>query len=122
MDKKLLIIMANLDTKNPEAAAAPLFQATVAAAMGVDVEVVFTGLAGSLAAVGNAEKLEVKHQDHRSMLDIIKAAHKAGAILKVSAPTLELWGENMIDEIDEVIGTAYLIKEAMDDNTVTFTY
>ncbi len=122
MAKKLLVVIASFDANNPEAAATPLFQATVAAAMDIDVEVIFTGPAGELAANGNAKTIEINRRDHRTMLDVIKAAHAAGAILKVCAPTLELWGEHMIAEIDEIVGTAYLIKEAVDDNTVTFTY
>lgn len=122
MTKKLLVIMANSDPENPEGFAAPLFQATVAAAMSYDVEVIFTGLSGALAVNDNAEHVTLNTQVHRSMYDVIKEAHKAGVVFKVCTPTLELWGENLIPEIEEVIGAAYLIKEAMDENTVTFTY
>jgi predicted peroxiredoxin len=122
MSKKLLIVMANSDPENPEGFAAPLFQATVAAAMSYDVEVIFTGLSGALAVSDNAEKVTLNVQSHRTMYDVIKEAHKAGVAFKVCTPTLELWGEDLIPEIEEIIGAAYLIKEAMDDNTVTFTY
>jgi len=33
-----------------------------------------------------------------------------------------MWGRELISEIDETIGAAYVIEEAMSDNTVTFTY
>lgn len=122
MSKKLLIIMANSDPENPEGFAAPLFQATIAAAMSYEVEVIFTGLSGVLAVNNNAENVTLNSQNHRTMYDVIQEARNAGVVFKVCTPTLELWGENLIPEIEEVIGAAYLIKEAMDDNTVTFTY
>ncbi|MCB1719513.1 MAG: peroxiredoxin, partial [Candidatus Competibacteraceae bacterium] len=41
---------------------------------------------------------------------------------KVCAPILAEWGNEMIPEIEETVGGAYLISEAMDSGTVTFTY
>ena len=41
---------------------------------------------------------------------------------KVCTPTLELWGRDLIPEIEETVGGAYIISQAMDDDTVTFTY
>ncbi len=122
MSKKLLIILANSDPKNAEELAAPLFQATVAAAMSHDVEIVITGNTGKLAIMDHADSLEINHETHRTIYDVIQEAHKAGVIFKVSAPTISVWGKDLIPEIDESVGTAYIIKEAMDDETVTFTY
>jgi predicted peroxiredoxin len=53
---------------------------------------------------------------------MIKDAHEAGVKFKVCAPSVERWGENLIPEVEEIVGSAYLISEAMDDDTVTFTY
>ena len=122
MSKKLVIILANSDPQNPEEFSAPLFQATVAAAMSHEVEVVFTGLAGVLAIAGNASEVVINVQEHSTIYDVIKEAHKAGVVFKVCTPTLELWGKELIDEIDETIGAGYVIEQAMNDNTVTFTY
>jgi len=44
MAKKLLIILVNSNPDNPEALGAPFFQATVAAAMDYDVEILMTGV------------------------------------------------------------------------------
>ena len=122
MSKKLLIILANSDPENPEEFSAPLFQAMVAAAMSHKVEVVFTGLSGVLAVAGHAENVMLNVKDHRTVYDVIKEAHKAGVVFKVCTPTLEMWGSELIAEIDETIGAAYVIEEAMNDHTVTFTY
>ena len=46
MRNKLLIIMANSDPANPEEFGPPLFQATVAAAMDYEVEVICTATSG----------------------------------------------------------------------------
>jgi predicted peroxiredoxin len=122
MAKKLLIILANSDPENPEEFSAPLFQAMVAAAMSHKVEVIFTGLSGVLALVGHAEQVIFNIREHRTVYDVIKEAHQAGVVFKVCSPTLEMWGSELIAEVDETIGTAYIIEEAMSDDTVTFTY
>jgi predicted peroxiredoxin len=122
MRKKLLIIMANADPKNAEEIAAPLFQATVAAAMSHEVEVVFTGWTGILATEGKAEDLEINHDTHRTIYDVIKDANKAGVTFKMCTSSLDMWAEALIPEIEEAIGSAYVVGEAMDEDTVTFTY
>jgi len=120
--KKLFVVMANSDPKNPEGFYAPLFQATVAAAMSHEVEVVFTGSSGELAVKGKADEVELNIETHRTMYDVIKEAHRVGVVFKVCTPSLKLWGEDLIDEIDETVGAAYVVAEAMEDDTVTFTY
>ncbi|MGA7802539.1 MAG: DsrE/DsrF/DrsH-like family protein [Gammaproteobacteria bacterium] len=122
MADKLLIVMVNTDPSNGSELGAPFFQATVAAAMEYDVEVVMTGRSGELAKKGVAEKLFVQEGSPKSVYDFIKDAHEAGVKFKVCTPTLELWGDDLIPEIEETVGGAYVISEAMDDDTVTFTY
>ena len=120
--KKLLIIMSNSDPDHPEGCYDPLFQATIAAALSYDVEVVFTGLSGSLAIGDTAEKAEVNLESHRNLHDIIKEAQQAGVAFKACNTSLEMAGKEMISEVEERVGAAYVIGEAMDDSTVTFTY
>ena len=122
MSRKLLIVLANSDPENPEEFSAPLFQAMVAAAMQHSVEVVFTGLAGVLAVAGHAQEVVLNVREHRTVYDVIREAHRAGVVFKVCTPTLELWGQELIDEIEETVGAAYVIEEAMKGDTVTFTY
>ena len=122
MANKLLIVMVNTDPRNPSELGSPFFQATVAAAMEYEVEVVLTGRAGELAVQGVAEKIPVPNDNSKSIYDIIKEAHQAGVHFKICAPVLEHWGDDMIPEIEETVGGAYIISEAMDDDTVTFTY
>lgn len=122
MSKKLLIVMANSDPDNAEELAAPLFQATVAAAMSHEVEIIFTGQSGVLATKGKAESLELNRDTHRNIYDVICEAHRAGVVFKVCAPSLEIWGKDLIPEVEETIGAAHVVSEAMEDDTVTFTY
>ena len=122
MADKLIIVMMNSDPANPTELGAPFFQAAVAAAMEYEVEVLLTGRAGELARKGVAEKLLVHEGSRRTVYDYIKEAHEAGVRMKVCTPSLEIWGDDLIPEIEETVGGAYLISEAMDDSTVTFTY
>ena len=122
MADKLLIIMVNTDPRNGSELGAPFFQATVAAAMEYQVEVIMTGRAGELAIKGVAEKLKIKEDSPKNVYDFIKDAHEAGVKFKVCTPTLDLWGKELIPEIEETVGGAYVISQAMDDDVVTFTY
>ncbi|MCP3850610.1 MAG: peroxiredoxin [Gammaproteobacteria bacterium] len=122
MADKLLIIMVNTDPNNGAELGAPFFQATVAAAMEYEVEMILTGRSGELAVRGVAEKLYIKPDSKQTVYDFIQEAYEAGVKFKVCTPTLDLWGDDLIPEITETIGGAYVISEAMDDNTVTFTY
>ena len=122
MADKLMIVMVNTDPRNGAELGAPFFQATVAAAMEYEVEVILTGRSGELAVRGVAEKLHVKEGSPKSVYEFIKDAHEAGVKFKVCTPTLDLWGEDLIPEIEETVGGAYVISQAMDDDVVTFTY
>ena len=122
MADKLIIVMVNTDPANPSELGAPFFQATVAAAMDYEVEVILTGRAGELAIRGVAERIVVQQDSKRTAYDFIQEAHEAGVTFKICTPTLEFWGDDLIPEIGETVGGAYLISEAMDDATVTFTY
>lgn len=120
MADKLLIVLMNTDPTKALELAAPLTQASVAAAMEYDVDILLTGPCGELASIGFAEKLPLS--DNKTVYDLICDAVKAGAKLKVSTSNLDLWSGNMIPEVDETVGATYIISEAMDDDTVTFTY
>lgn len=122
MADKLLIVMINTDPGNPAELISPFFQATVAAAMEYEVEVVLSGRAGRLALKGEADKLRAHPQGNKTVYDIMKDAYEAGVKFKICAGALEQGGDELIPEIEETVGDAYIISEAMADETVTFTY
>ena len=68
MAEKLLIIMVNTDPSNNIELGAPFHQATVAAAMEYEVEIILTGRSGELAKKGVAEKilLQLKNSRHKA--------------------------------------------------------
>lgn len=122
MANKLLIVLANTDPAQGGELIAPFVQALVAASMDYEVEMVFTGPAGVLAKRGHATELPAPQNQNRTIYDYMQEAHEAGVRFKVCNPTLELWGDDLIPEIDETVGAAYVISEAMAEGTVTFTY
>lgn len=122
MADKLLIVLMNTDPTNPSELGAPFMQACVAAAMEYEVEILLTGRAGELATPGVAEKLRFTDDSKKTVYDLMRDAVEAGAKFKICTSNLELWGDELIPEIDETVGAAYIISEAMDDDTVTFTY
>jgi predicted peroxiredoxin len=123
---KLLIVMANTDTRNGEELGAPIFQATVAASMDKQVEVICTATAGRLMKKGVAANLYVKPGSPKSVYDFIKDAHEAGVKFLCCSPNLDLFNmtkDDMIPECSGIVGGAYLIEAAMDDDdTVVMTY
>lgn len=122
MADKLLIVLVNADPERPVVLGAPLYQATMAAAMEYDVEIVLTGVSSSLAFKGVAEQIFLKEGSTKSVYDIMREAHEAGVKFKYCLPSTGMGENELIPEIDETVGDAYVISEAMDDKTVTFTY
>ena len=122
MAERLLIVVANTDPHNPTQLGAPFFQATVAAAMDYPVEIVFTGGAGELAIKGRPEALRMTKDSGRSVYEFMQEAHEAGVRFSICTPCLEFWGDDLIPEIDQTVGAAYIISRAMEEGTVTFTY
>ena len=126
MADKLVIIMLNTDPKNVEELGAPIFQASVAAAMEYEVEVICTATSGKLMKKGVAEKLFVKEGSPKSVYSFIQDAHEAGAKFYCCSPNLDLFDmteDDLIPECSGVVGGAYLIEQIMeDDDTKVLTY
>ena len=121
MAGKLIIVMANTDTRNGEELGAPIFQATVAAAMEYEVDVICTATSGRLMKKGVAESLVVKEGSPKSVYDFIKDAHEAGVKFYCCSPNLDLFDmkpEDLIPECAGVIGGAHLIEEVMENDDV----
>lgn len=125
MAKKLVIIMANTDPRNGEELGAPIFQASVAAAMEFEVEVICTSIAAKLMKKGVAETLFMKPGDARSIYDFIKDAHAGGVKFYCCSPGLDLFDMHKSDLIPEctgVVGAAHFIEEIMTGESKVLTY
>ncbi len=125
MAKKLIIIMANTDPRNGEELGAPIFQATVAAAMSYEVEVICTATAAKLMKKGVADKLVTKQGESRTIHDFIKDAHAAGVKFYCCSPGLDLSNmakEDLIPECTGIVGAAHFIEEIMTGESKVLTY
>jgi len=123
MADKLIVVIVNANPADPDELVPPLSQATVAAAMEYEVEIILSGRGAELARRGVAESLLVNGEEGKTLYGMIQEARQAGVSFKACTPTpADLLDEDLIPEIDETVGGAYLISEAMDDATVTFTY
>jgi len=125
MADKLVIVMANTDPRNGEELGAPIFQASVAAAMDYEVEVICTATAGRLMKKGVAEGLTVKEGSPKSVYDFIREAHEAGVKFFCCSPNLDLFDmkqEDLIEECEGIVGGAYLIEAVMEDECKVLTY
>ena len=126
MADKLVIIMVNTDPKNGEELGAPFFQATVAAAMDYEVEVICTATAGRLMKKGVADDLVVKEGSPKSVYDFIKDAHEAGVKFYCCSPNLDLFDmseDDLIPECEGIVGGAHVNAQVMeDDDTRVLTY
>jgi len=126
MADKLVIIMVNTDPRNGEELGAPIFQATVAAAMEYEVEVICTATAGKLMKKGVAEELVVKEGSPKSVYEFIQDAHEAGVKFYCCSPNLDLFDmteDDLIPECEGIVGGAHVIEQVMeDDDTRVLTY
>ena len=126
MAEKLVIMMVNTDPANGEEMGDPIFQATLAAAMEYEVEVICTATSGKLLKKGVAENLYVKPGSGKSVYDFIKDAHDAGVKFFCCSPNLDLFDmteDDLIPECEGIVGGAYVIERVMeDDDTRMLTY
>ncbi|MBK9495746.1 MAG: hypothetical protein BWZ07_02005 [Alphaproteobacteria bacterium ADurb.BinA280] len=119
MASKLLIIMVNTDPRNPEELGAPFFQATVAAAMDYEVEVVCTATSGQLLKKGVAESIAIKPGSPKTVYDFIKDAHEAGVKFTCCSPNLDLFDmtvDDLIPECSGVVGGAAVMERVMEED------
>ena len=119
MAHRLVVVLLNTPLEN---AAAPLAQAAVAAAMGTPTEVVFTGASGAIAVRGAASRQAVDDGSGRSLAEVIADAADAGVTFRICSPAVARFGNDLMPEIAEVVGAAWLVARVMEPETVTLTY
>lgn len=125
MAVKLLIVLVNTDPRKVEEVASALSQAAVAAAMDFAVEVICTAAGARLMKRGFAQELTLKPGAPRTVYDLIKDAHEAGAKFLACSGNLDLFAmteADLIPECSGFVGSAYLIGEAMSDDCRVLTY
>jgi predicted peroxiredoxin len=125
MAKKIVFMLLNADPAIPASLGSPFFQATVAAAMEIEVEMYFASRAASLLRQGVAAKLYPSARHDKSIYDFMQDAHMAGVRFYACGASLaenDLDEANAIPELDGVRGGAAFISAAVEEDTVTLTY
>lgn len=106
----------------PERCATPFYLATAAALMEHESTIVFTIKSSSLLKKGVAEDLYIK--DGGAVLRyFMDQAREAGVKFLVCAPSLDLCGlqpEDLVDDVDEIIGGAALNELVQDAIVLCF--
>jgi predicted peroxiredoxin len=118
-------MLANTDPRNGEELGVPFFVAGVAAGMGYPVDIICTSASGKLMKIGVAEKLTLKPADVRSIYDLIKDAHAAGARFYCCSSALDLFDmhrDDLIPECAGVVGVAHYVEEIMESDCRLLTY
>ena len=83
----------------------------------VDVEVARRGRRGGLERAREERSGAEREAEGKDRFD-----PKAGVKFKICSPALDLWGNDLIPEVRETVGGAYVIGQAIDDDVVTLTY
>ncbi|MCG5511569.1 DsrE family protein [Ectothiorhodospira shaposhnikovii] len=125
MADKVIIMLLNTSLKAPGTLGAPFFQAAVAAAMDLEVEVYFAAETTQLLKQGVAENLYTGKQRTKSVYDFMRDAHEAGVKFYACAGAMEeheLNDDNAIPELDGRRGGGAFIGEAVEDGVVVLTY
>ena len=122
MANKLIFILHHSYCKQAEGLKPIFFQAAVAAAMQYETEVVLSGVNTELARPGIAAEMFLPGEDGKTIHDYMQDAVEAGARIKVCSAPADMMPDSMIPEIQERVGSTYLISEIMDHDTVTLTY
>ncbi len=125
MADKVIIMLLNIDLERPGTLGAPFFQATVSAAMDLEVEIYFAGPSARLLVQGVADELFPGQTKQKSLYSFMQDAHEAGARFYVCAGAMdehELNANNAIPEFGGCRGGAAFISEATEDGVLTLTY
>ncbi|TVQ72379.1 MAG: peroxiredoxin [Chromatiaceae bacterium] len=125
MTEKIVIMLLNTRLDAPGTLGAPFFQATVAAAMDLEVEIYFAAQTTQLLKQGVARNIFPGEGREKSVYDFMKDAHEAGVKFYACAGAMGEHGlndTNAIPELDGKRGGGAFIGEVVEDGVVTLTY
>ena len=121
--QKIIIVMSH-GKNRPDLLITPINIARVAAAIEVEVKLVFTGNGGELLHQDIAPQLRSKPEEP-TFLETLTKIRKEGVQVYVCSPVLEYFGwskEDFVKEIDGFVGGMFLISESLEAlETSTFT-
>ncbi len=122
MSERLLVVVNNSDPRNPCEIIEPIYNATVAASMDYQVEMIFSGRAGEILVKGVAEEVPTLKDDEKTVATMLQEAIAAGVQIKATKHVTLRWGDELIPEVDDIVGSGYVISEVMHDDSKTLSY
>ncbi|AOU99760.1 peroxiredoxin [Acidihalobacter yilgarnensis] len=125
MADKVVIMLLTLSPDQPGTLGTPFFQAAVAAAMDLEVEIYFAARTTRLLIQGEAADLYPGSAHEKSVYDFMQDAHEAGAKFYACAAAMSEHGlnaDNIIPEFDGARGGGAFIGEIVEDGVAVLTY
>lgn len=122
MARRMLFIVSRAGPAETGGLGPALAQATVAAAMDVDVQLVFAGAAAGLLDADVAGSVRLPDGSGRSVQEGLEQARELGVKLLLCSPALAEFGPGLERCVDEVVGAAWLVSESLREDTVVLTY
>ncbi|MBS9777684.1 MAG: peroxiredoxin [Gammaproteobacteria bacterium] len=122
MSERLLVVVTNSDPRNPCEIVEPIYNAMVAASMDYHVEMIFSGRAGEILVKGVAEEVPTLKDEDKSVAELLQDALNAGVVLKASKHLTTRWGDELIPEVEDIVGAGYIISEVMSNSTKNLSY
>lgn len=125
MADKIVIMLLNLELDAPGTLGAPFFQATVASAMDLEVEIYFAARTTRLLVRGVADAIYPGTAREKSVYSFMQDAHEAGVKFYACAGAMDENGlntDNAVPELDGIRGGGAFIGEVVEDNVATLTY
>lgn len=125
MADKIVIMLLNLNLDAPGTLGAPFFQATVAAAMDLEVEIYFAARTTRLLIQGEADAIYPGVAKEKSVYSFMQDAHEAGVKFYACAGAMDengLTTDNAVPELDGIRGGGAFIGEVVEDGVATLTY
>ncbi len=122
MSERLLVVVTNSDPRNPCEIVEPIYNAMVAASMDYRVEMIFSGRAGEILVKGVAEDVPTVKDEDKTIADLLQDALSAGVIIKASKHLVTRWGDDLIPEVEDIVGAGYVISEVMSNSTKSLSY
>jgi uncharacterized protein len=119
-DEGSVFIFMTSGPDTPQRCATPFYMANIAAVMDSDVKIVFQIDGVLLAKKGVAENLKAL-EGGKLIIDFLKEAKEAGVELYCCSAALDLHNmtkDDLIDEIDDVVGAAWMMDEALSSDVV----
>lgn len=113
-------IFVTFGPETPQRCATPFYMANVAMAMDNEAEMIFQIDGTLLLKKGVAEGIVAK-EGGKKIIDFIREAKEAGVKMRVCSASLllhDMTEDDLIEEVDGVVGAAYMTDVGMDSDLV----